>query len=187
DQARQLYEDRPGDDTTVGVLKIRPKRFGAFMIGPPVRREDDLQVANRFFSLPGRKIISGGTTAGILAKFLGKDVTVDLSTMTNKIPPTGKMEGIDLVTEGVHTVNHTLEILNKIKDIDELSGLRDGASLLAKEFLVADCIYIFLGQAINPAHLNPNLPQEMGFKSRSVQSIASMLKGMGKEIHLEIH
>lgn len=187
EQAKQLYENRPGDDTTVGVLKIRPKRFGAFMIGPPVRKDEDQEVANRFLSLPGRKIVSGGTTAGILAKFLGKDVTVDLSTMTNKIPPTGKMEGLDLVTEGVHTVNHTLEILNKVKDIEELSGLRDGASLLAKEFLLADCIYIFLGQAINPAHLNPNLPQEMGFKSRSVQSIASILKDKGKEIHLEIH
>ncbi|MHB8204753.1 MAG: SpoIIE family protein phosphatase, partial [Desulfomonilaceae bacterium] len=187
DQARQLYEDRPGDDTTVGVLKIRPKRFGAFMIGPPVRREDDTEVAKRFLALPGRKIVSGGTTAGILAKFLERDVTVDLSTMTNKIPPIGKMEGIDLVTEGVHTVNHTLEILQKIKDIDELSGLRDGSSLLAREFLFADCINIFLGQAINPAHLNPNLPQEMGFKSRSVQSIASMLRVMGKEVILEIH
>lgn len=187
DQAKQLYEDRPGDDTTVGVLKIRLKRFGAFMIGPPVRRDDDEEVAKRFLSLPGRKIVSGGTTAGILAKFLGKDVTVDLSTMTNKIPPTGKMEGLDLVTEGVHTVNHSLEILRKNKDIDQLSGLRDGASLLAREFLVADCINIFLGQAINPAHLNPNLPQEMGFKSRSVQSIASMLRSMGKEVHLEIH
>ncbi|MCX5872200.1 MAG: SpoIIE family protein phosphatase [Deltaproteobacteria bacterium] len=187
DQAKQLYEDRPGDDTTVGVLKIRLKRFGAFMIGPPVRRDDDEEVAKRFLSLPGRKIVSGGTTAGILAKVLGKDVTVDLSTMTNKIPPTGKMEGLDLVTEGVHTVNHSLEILRKIKDIDELSGLRDGASLLAREFLVSDCINIFLGQAINPAHLNPNLPQEMGFKSRSVKSIASMLRSMGKEVHLEIH
>ena len=157
------------------------------MIGPPVRREDDNEVAERFFSLPGRKIVSGGTTAGILAKFLERDITVDLSTMTNKIPPIGKMEGIDLVTEGVHTVNHTLEILQKIKDIDELSGLRDGSSLLAREFLFADCIYIFLGQAINPAHLNPNLPQEMGFKSRSVQSIASMLRFMGKEVILEIH
>ena len=107
--------------------------------------------------------------------------------MTNKIPPIGKMEGIDLVTEGVHTVNHTLEILQKNKDIDELSGLRDGSSLLAREFLFADSIYIFLGQAINPAHLNPNLPQEMGFKSRSVQSIASMLRFMGKEVILEIH
>ncbi len=157
------------------------------MIGPPVRREDDIDVAKRFLALPGRKIVSGGTTAGILAKVLGKDVTVDLSTMTNKIPPTGKMEGLDLVTEGVHTVNHSLEILQQIKEGDELAGLRDGASLLAKEFLLADCIYIFLGQAINPAHLNPNLPQEMGFKSRSVQSIAAMLKEKGKEVHLEIH
>jgi Stage II sporulation protein E (SpoIIE) len=187
DQARQLYEDKPGDDTTVGVLKIRPKRFGSFMIGPPFNREEDEVVVKRFLELPGRKIVSGGTTAGILGKKLGKDITVDLSTMTNKIPPTGKMEGIDLVTEGVHTVNHTLEILEKVTETEELVGQRDGSSRLAWELLFADTVYMFLGQAINPAHLNPNLPQEMGFKSRSVHAIASLLKERGKEVFLEIH
>ncbi|AFM23217.1 SpoIIE family protein phosphatase [Desulfomonile tiedjei] len=187
DQAKQLYEGRPGDDTTVGVLKIRPKRFASFMIGPPVKREEDETVVNLFLSLPGRKIVSGGTTAGIVGKLLGKDVVVDLSTMTNKIPPTGKLEGIELVTEGVHTVNHALEILENITDIEELVGKRDGASKLAWEFLYADSISIFLGQAINPAHLNPNLPQEMGFKSRSIQAITNLLRERGKEVKLEIH
>ncbi len=187
DQAKQLYEGKPGDDTTVGVLKIRPKRFASFMIGPPVKRDDDNAVVDRFMKLSGRKIVSGGTTAGILAKFLEKDVIVDLSTMTNRIPPTGKLEGVDLVTEGVHTVNATLDILQKSIDVDSLTGMRDGASLLAREFLYADSVNIFLGQAINPAHLNPNLPQEMGFKSRSVQEIAALLRDRGKEVNLEIH
>jgi len=187
EQARQLYEDKPGDDTTAGVLKIRPKRFGSFMIGPPFARDADESVVRKFLDIPGRKIVSGGTTAGIVARMLNRDVTVDLSTMTNKIPPTGKMEGIDLVTEGVHTVNHALEILQGLNDMEELVGQRDGASRLAWELLYADAIYIFLGQAINPAHLNPNLPQEMGFKSRSVQAIANMLREKGKEVYLEIH
>jgi hypothetical protein len=187
DQARELYQDKPGDDTTVGVLKIRPKRFAVFMIGPPVKREADQEVVARFLEMPGRKILSGGTTAGIVAKTLGKDVVVDLSSMTEKIPPIGKLEGLDLVTEGVHTVNHTLEILHEVSDTDQLTGKRDGASRLAWELLYADSISIFLGQAINPAHLNPNLPQEMGFKSRSVQAIANLLREKGKEVKLEIH
>jgi hypothetical protein len=169
------------------VLKIRPKRFATFMIGPPVKREEDEAVVKRFMEFPGRKIVSGGTTAGILGKMMGKDIVVDLSTMTNKIPPIGKLEGIDLVTEGVHTVNHALEILEKVRDIETFVGKRDGSNRLAWEFLYADSIHIFLGQAINPAHLNPNLPQEMGFKSRSVQAIANLLKERGKEVTLEIH
>jgi hypothetical protein len=187
DQARELYQDKPGDDTTVGVLKIRPKRFAVFMIGPPVKKQDDEAVVTRFLEMPGRKILSGGTTAGLVAKTLGKDVVVDLSSMTQKIPPIGKLEGLDLVTEGVHTVNHCLEILQELDDIDRLTGKRDGASRLAWELLYADSISIFLGQAINPAHLNPNLPQEMGFKSRSVQAIANLLREKGKEVKLEIH
>jgi hypothetical protein len=118
---------------------------------------------------------------------LNKDVVVDLSTMTSKIPPTGKMEGLDLVTEGVHTVNGALDILQKVNGMEELSGKRDGASKLAWELLFADAISIFLGQAINPAHLNPNLPQEMGFKSRSVQAMANFLRERGKEVHIEIY
>ena len=187
EQANQLYEHHPGDDTTAGVLKVRPKRFASFMIGPPVNKEDDKIVVERFLTNPGRKIVSGGTTAGIVGKSLGKDVVVDLSSMTDKIPPTGKLEGVDLVTEGVHTVNHALDILEKVNDIDQLVGQRDGASRLAWEFLYADAIDIYLGQSINPAHLNPNLPQEMGFKSRSVQAIAALLKERGKEVQLEIH
>ena len=186
-RANELYEHRPGDDTTAGVLKIRPKRFAAFMIGPPVNPEDDETVADRFLKLPGRKIVSGGSTAGILGRILGKDVKVDLASMTDRIPPTGNMEGIDLVTEGVHTVNHCLEILQNDQDVDQLAGKGDGASRLAYEFLHSDNITVLLGQAINPAHLNPNLPQEMGFKSRSVQSIVSLLKDKGKEISLEVY
>jgi hypothetical protein len=186
-QAEDLYQGKPGDDTTVGVLKIRPKRFSWFMIGPPVKREQDQMVVQRFLEKPGRKILSGGSTAGIVARFMGRDVVVDLSTMTEKIPPIGKLEGIDLVTEGVHTVNNALEILERVTDTEDLRGKRDGGSRLAREFLYADSINIFLGQAINPAHLNPNLPQEMGFKSRSVQAIANLLRDRGKEVTLEIH
>ena len=187
DEANQLYEKKPGDDTTAGVLKIRPKRFAVFMIGPPVKAEDDDSIVTRFLELPGRKIVSGGTTAALVAKRLKKEVSVDLSTMTEKVPPAGKLEGVELVTEGVHTVNRTLEILERIKEISALQTRHDGASKLAREFLYADSVRIFLGQAINPAHLNPNLPQEMGFKSRSVQAIVSLLEDLGKEVSIEIH
>jgi len=186
-EANELYEHKPGDDTTVGVLKIRPKRLAVFMIGPPVKPEDDDNVVNSFLELPGRKIISGGTTAAIVARKLKKEVSVDLSTMTEKLPPAGKLEGVELVTEGVHTVNRTLEILEKVKDVAELERRHDGASRLAGEFLYADSVRVFLGQAINPAHLNPNLPQEMGFKSRSVHAIVERLKEMGKDVSIEVH
>jgi len=187
DRANELYEHKPGDDTTAGVVKIRPKRFAVFMIGPPVNPQDDDGVVKRFLESPGRKIVSGGTTAQLVAKKLGQEVSVDLTTMTEKIPPIGKLEGVELVTEGVHTVNHTLEILRSIKDVSELGTRRDGATMLVRELLYADSIHVLLGRAINPAHLNPNLPEEMGFKSRSVEGIVNLLKERGKEVSQEIH
>jgi hypothetical protein len=187
ERANELYEHKPGDDTTAGVVKIRPKRFVVFMIGPPVNPEDDDQVVKKLLESPGRKIVSGGTTAQLVAKRLGLEVSVDLSTMTDKIPPIGRLDGVELVTEGVHTVNRTLEILETIEDIDELGTRRDGATRLARELLHADSIHVLLGRAINPAHLNPNLPEEMGFKSRSVEAIVNVLKERGKEVTQEIH
>ena len=55
--SQRALRDRPGDDTTAGVLKIRPKRFASFMIGPPVNQQDDSVVVHQFMDLPGRKIV----------------------------------------------------------------------------------------------------------------------------------
>jgi len=63
-----------------------------------------------------------------------------------------------------------------------LSYRRDGASRLALELSSADVIEIMLGRTINPAHQNPNLPVNLGLKSKFVEDITALLKGRGKEV-----
>ena len=52
----------------------------------------------------GIKIVSGGITSQIVARELGRRLgALQVGVLDPEIPPTAKIEGIDLVTEGVRT------------------------------------------------------------------------------------
>ena len=54
-------------------------------------------------SLAGKRVVCGGTTANIVARRLGRGITVELETGTDSVPATGRIDEIDLVTEGTLT------------------------------------------------------------------------------------
>ena len=62
-----------------------------------------------FFSKEGKHIICGGTTSTIAAKYLGKPLRPKLEFADRDIPPIAELEGADLVTEGVITMNKVIE------------------------------------------------------------------------------
>ena len=65
-------------------------------------------------------------------------------------PPYFELEGVDLVTEGVLTLNKAYELMLEVEgDYSYLYIDKDGAMLLALELLVADDITFVVGQAIN--------------------------------------
>lgn len=180
--AYKLYQKHPGDDATVGVLKVREKRVVTLLIGAPLEREDDAKVVNTLIHSRGKKIVCGGTTGNIVARELHQEIEVDMKTATADIPPLGTIEGVDLVTEGTLTLMKTWELLKDPSCINELNYRRDGASRLALELSSADVIEVMLGRTINPAHQNPNLPVNLGLKSKFVEDITALLKGRGKEV-----
>ena len=103
------------------------------------------------------------------------------------MPPIAQIEGVDLVTEGVITVNKVLEYardyLEDNKSYEQWSFKRDGASLIAQLlFEEATDINFFVGRAMNPAHQNPDLPINFSIKMNLVQDLSSCLKKMGKRI-----
>ena len=57
-----------------------------------------------FFSKEGKHIICGGTTSTIAAKYLHKPLVASLDFVESDVPPIAKIEGVDIVTEGVITV-----------------------------------------------------------------------------------
>ena len=107
------------------------------------------------------------------------------------VPPTGKIEGIDLVTEGVITLGKTCEILQQYaQDKSVLNKIKldkkDGATLLARMLIEDSTEVTFLvGRALNPAHQNPDLPLSLGLKLRLIEDIAEALEKIGKKVTIE--
>ena len=79
------------------------------MIGPPANPEDLNSMMSLFFAKEGKRIVCGGTTSALAAEFLGKPLIAELPEyMDAEIPPTAEIAGVDLVTEGVITINRVL-------------------------------------------------------------------------------
>lgn len=187
DQCNKLYGETPGDDTTVCTVRVRKREPMNLLIGPPSKREDCNKMMSLFFSKEGKHIICGGTTSSIAANFLDKALIPSLKTEDPDIPPVAEIDGVDLVTEGVITMNKVVEYAkNSLDDNDsykDWSYKRDGASLIARLlFEEATDINFYVGKAVNPAHQNPDLPISFHFKMRLVDELSECLKKMGKHI-----
>lgn len=187
DECDKLYGSKPGDDATACVVRIRKRNPMNILFGPPSNRDDSDKMMSLFFSKEGKHIVCGGTTSSIAAKFLGKDVKTTLDFIDKDIPPVSLIDGVDLVTEGVITVNRVLEyakdFVSENKAYEKWSFGRDGASLIARLlFEEATDINFYVGRAINPAHQNPDLPINFHIKMNLVKELTDCLNLMGKRI-----
>ncbi len=183
----QLYGEKPGDDATACVVKIRRREPMNILFGPPSNRDDCDRMMSLFFSKAGKHIVCGGTTSSIAAKYLGKPLRASLVFERADVPPTAELEGVDLVTEGVITVNRVLEYakdyLGENKEYEHWNFRRDGASQICRLlFEEATDINFYVGRAINPAHQNPDLPINFSIKMNLVEELSACLKKMGKRI-----
>lgn len=187
-----LYANEPGDDTTVVALKAKKPIKLNLMIGPPVDSSNDRDIVTRFISREGKKVVCGGTTSQIVSRVTQKEIKTSIEYFNPAVPPTAEIEGINLTTEGVLTLRKTLELLktcvspeSTMSDFLKLNK-KDGASKLAKMLLEeSTSIYFFIGQAINPAHQNPEFPLNMGLKFKLVEEIAGLLRLAGKHVTIE--
>ena len=187
DECYKLYGNMPGDDATACIVKIRKREPMNMLFGPPANRDDAERMMSLFFSKDGKHIICGGTTSSIAAKYLNKPLKASLNFQQSDIPPTAEIEGVDLVTEGVITVNRVLEYakdyLGDNERYNEWSFQRDGASLISRLlFEEATDNNFYVGRAINPAHQNPDLPINFSIKMNLVDELSACLKRMGKRI-----
>jgi hypothetical protein len=187
DECNKLYGNKPGDDVTSCVIKIRKREPMNILFGPPANRDDCDRMMSLFFSKEGKHIVCGGTTSSIAAKYLGKPVKASLSFERSDIPPIAEIEGVDLVTEGVITINKVVEYakdyIGENKYYEEWSFKHDGASLISRLlFEEATDINFYVGRAINPAHQNPDLPINFSIKMNLVEELSACLEKMGKQI-----
>ncbi len=187
DECNKLYGGNPGDDATAVVIKVRKREPVNILFGPPSNRDDCNRMMSLFFSKEGKHIVCGGTTSSIVSKYLGKPIRASLSFLASDVPPIAEIEGVDLVTEGVITINKVLEYakdyLNDNNSYDKWGFKQDGASRICRLlFEEATDINFYVGRAVNPAHQNPDLPINFNIKMNLVEELSKCLREMGKKI-----
>lgn len=186
---KELYMDKPGDDSTVMVARISPRQVVNMFAGPPKNKDDDPKMVRDFMISSGKKLICGGSSANIVARVLNRSIETSLDYVDPLIPPIATIQGIDLVTEGVLTLSRTVEILQEyldhetdsfyFKKLDE----KNGAAMLAK-ILLEECttLNLFIGTAINPAHQNPGLPSDLSIKLKLIDKLCGLMERLGKRV-----
>ncbi len=186
-QCNSLYDGKPGDDTTVcGVLYRKRCRLN-MMIGPPFDPADDDSVIRDFLRADGMHVLSGGTTADLVAKHLGKTITCDPFDLESDVPPVCYLDGIDLVTEGVVTLSHVVQTIREAveKRNGPLQPLRDNAAGKLTRLLVnATDINLFVGSAVNVAHQNQGESFTFSFKMKQMEELKDLLVKLGKNVNL---
>ena len=185
----ELYEEKPGDDTTVAVARVIERRIVNIFTGPPAKKEDDERLMHDFMHTEGKKVVAGGTSANIAARVLGKEIVTKADTSSPDVPPMASIDGIDLVTEGVITLGKSLKLLKKyVRDefdaefFDELDA-DNGASRLAK-LLIEECteLNLFVGTAVNAAHKETALNFDLSMRQNLVEQLVRTAEEMGKTV-----
>jgi hypothetical protein len=181
----ELYAGAPGDDVSIVVIKVRRKLVATVFTGPPEDKNSDETVVSRFVKSAGKLAVCGGTTAKIVARHLGQPLEVDLTTMTPDVPPIARLEGVDLVSEGILTLTKTNALLQSGAERKNVRFQADGAANLIRLLLGVDHVHFLVGQAVNPAHQNPDLPHQLGIRMAVIREIATELRSRGKEVTIE--
>ena len=107
--------------------------------------------------------------------------------MDPEIPPTAKLEGVDLVTEGVVTlgrvVEYAVDYLGDNARYSQWGYKKDGASLAARMlFEDATDVNLYIGRAVNPAHQSAGMPIGFDRKMEIADQLSDCLKRMGKTV-----
>lgn len=184
-----LYQFKPGDDTTVAVMRITERKQVNLMTGPAQNQEDDEAMVHAFMADDeAAKVVCGGTSSLIVSRVLGRKLDVSVENVDSTVPPIAYIDGIDLVTEGILTMNRALSLLEQYTNTEEITeeffkelDEENGASMLAK-LLIESCteLHIFVGKAVNSAYQNTELPFNLGIRQSLVDRIREVVETMGK-------
>jgi len=164
----------PKDDLTCSVVYFRQPRKAMLCTGPPFSPAKDHEFATKLKNFKGKKIVSGATTTEIIARELGRTVTNE-ERIDPALPPSSKIKGIDLVTEGVLTLSKATYLLNNLNLNSTIQWGKGPADQICKLVLDSDEIFILVGTKINENHHDPTLPVEIEIRKHLIQRLTKVL------------
>jgi hypothetical protein len=174
---KELSGGRHEDDTTCAVLHCREASQVTLITGPPAQQSRDADFARDFMAMPGEKLICGSSTAEIVGRELGREVTMRKVGSSFGSPPEYAMEGVSLTTEGAVMLNQVYNILGEPADEAEDGVVERLCAILTR----ADVVHFLIGNAGNAAHA-ARLFKQLGVmpRKRVVRLIMDKLRAMGK-------
>jgi hypothetical protein len=162
------------DDISCAVIYFREPRKLLICTGPPYEKEKDKELGVKVSSYAGKVILCGGTTADIVARELNRAIVDELIFEDPELPPESFLEGIDLVTEGILTLQKVNEILKTYNNSVRLG--KGPADKIVRLIMESDEIHFIIGTKINIAHQDPNLPVDLEIRRTVVKRIARLLE-----------
>ena len=161
------------DDISCACIYLRTPRKLMLFTGPPIDRTKDAGVAELVKNFDGKKIVSGATTVDLLSREWLEPVINELTHYPG-FPPTSKMEGVDLVTEGVITLNAVVEILENYKPTYTLT--QTPPDRIIRMLLESDEITVLVGTRLNRSHLDPTLPTQFELRRTVTKRLIALLE-----------
>jgi len=188
-----LYMERPGDDTTVAVARVIERKIVNIFTGPPEKAENDEILMRDFMNSSGKKVVCGGSSGQIAARFLNVPIKSNMDNQGD-IPPTAAIAGLDLVTEGILTLSKALALLKKY-DSEEIEvaffdalDADNGAAKLAR-LIIEDCteLNLFVGKANNKAYYDHNGLFDINVRKNLVSQLYEIAQNLGKLVNIKYY
>lgn len=187
DAGLALNLDETDDDLTVLTLAAMKKNVVNIMVGPPADREDDRSYFETFFQKEGMRVVCGGTTAKLVADYLQTEVTGLPDSGTEEVPAMSEIKGIDLVTEGLLTLEKLIDYYEDFQEdrtyFNQIIKKKDGAAELFRIlFAKATEINFFFGNALNENYTSLHIDREK--KKKMALELIDHLKAEGKKVKI---
>ncbi|WP_294435923.1 SpoIIE family protein phosphatase [Victivallis sp.] len=169
-------DNRCIDDISCMVIYLRKPRRLRLLTGPPFRPESDTAYAELVRNFDGKIILSGGTTANIVSRELKRPIDVDMKLVmkAGNLPPPARMEGVDLVSEGILTLTDVVQRLEADPPLTTPVPL--AAKQMIDLFRESDEIEFIVGTKVNEAHQDPSLPMDLEIRRNIVRRLKTVLE-----------
>lgn len=185
DLTTACYLSRPGDDCTAVVVRIRPPQQVTLLTGPALDEQDDTAMVKALLAEQDSYLaVCGGTTAQIVSRVTGHELETSMEYIDPRVPPVGKIRGVDLTTEGILTLNLCYQLLQAAADGEELPRRNDGATLLAKQLWNAEEVKFIVGRAQNAAHANLEQLVHLAPRTFVIDRIAKVLSRRNVDVEI---
>ena len=169
-------DNRCIDDISCMVIYLRKPRRLRLLTGPPFRPESDAAYAELVRNFDGKIILSGGTTANIVSRELKRPIDVDMKLVmkAGNLPPPARMEGVDLVSEGILTLTDVVQRLEADPPLSTPEPLV--SKRMIELFRESDEIEFIVGTKVNEAHQDPSLPMDLEIRRNIVRRLKTVLE-----------